>query len=153
MGLRHHSPTPQGAAVVAVPSSDRHHDGSGGDEVVLVVADLVAAVVMRSDGDGVAVVMMVRVWWLWWCRGDVDSDEGGVACHRCWWCDGVDRDDEDGVVAATSSPEKVGVRRKNPPEKFSGGLGRTGLRGGVVPEKLERREEKRENLGCDVCRV
>nr|GEW43413.1 hypothetical protein [Tanacetum cinerariifolium] len=26
-GLRHHSPTPQGAAVVAVPSSDRHHDG------------------------------------------------------------------------------------------------------------------------------
>nr|GFA50896.1 hypothetical protein [Tanacetum cinerariifolium] len=25
--LRHHSPTPQGAAVVAVPSSDRHHDG------------------------------------------------------------------------------------------------------------------------------
>ncbi|GJY85882.1 reverse transcriptase domain-containing protein [Tanacetum coccineum] len=27
LGLRHHSPTPQGAAVVAVPSSDRHHDG------------------------------------------------------------------------------------------------------------------------------
>nr|GFA94415.1 hypothetical protein [Tanacetum cinerariifolium] len=26
-GLRHHSPTPQGAAVVVVPSSDRHHDG------------------------------------------------------------------------------------------------------------------------------
>nr|GEW79891.1 hypothetical protein [Tanacetum cinerariifolium] len=26
-GLRHHSPTPQGEAVVAVPSSDRHHDG------------------------------------------------------------------------------------------------------------------------------
>nr|GEW66043.1 retrovirus-related Pol polyprotein from transposon TNT 1-94 [Tanacetum cinerariifolium] len=26
-GLRHHSPTPQGAAVVAVPSSERHHDG------------------------------------------------------------------------------------------------------------------------------
>ncbi|GKF02726.1 hypothetical protein Tco_0029649 [Tanacetum coccineum] len=25
MGLRHHSPTPQGAAVMAVPSSDRHH--------------------------------------------------------------------------------------------------------------------------------
>ncbi|GJR55636.1 hypothetical protein Tco_1406157 [Tanacetum coccineum] len=25
MGLRHHSPTPQGAAVVAVPSSERHH--------------------------------------------------------------------------------------------------------------------------------
>ncbi|GKB09883.1 hypothetical protein Tco_0843806 [Tanacetum coccineum] len=27
MGLRHHSPTPQGAAVVVVPSFDRHHDG------------------------------------------------------------------------------------------------------------------------------
>nr|GEX61356.1 putative reverse transcriptase domain-containing protein [Tanacetum cinerariifolium] len=27
-GLRHHSPTPQGAAVVAVRSSDRHHDGA-----------------------------------------------------------------------------------------------------------------------------
>nr|GEW65648.1 hypothetical protein [Tanacetum cinerariifolium] len=27
LGLRHHSPTPQGAVVVAVPSSDRHHDG------------------------------------------------------------------------------------------------------------------------------
>nr|GEX12429.1 reverse transcriptase domain-containing protein [Tanacetum cinerariifolium] len=26
-GLHHHSSTPQGAAVVAVPSSDRHHDG------------------------------------------------------------------------------------------------------------------------------
>nr|GFC39945.1 hypothetical protein [Tanacetum cinerariifolium] len=26
-GLRHHIPTPQGAAVVAVPSFDRHHDG------------------------------------------------------------------------------------------------------------------------------
>nr|GEW79193.1 hypothetical protein [Tanacetum cinerariifolium] len=26
-GLRHHSPTPHGAAVLAVPSSDRHHDG------------------------------------------------------------------------------------------------------------------------------
>ncbi|GKB61020.1 hypothetical protein Tco_0917206 [Tanacetum coccineum] len=26
-GLRCHSPTPHGAAVVAVPSSDRHHDG------------------------------------------------------------------------------------------------------------------------------
>nr|GEU62175.1 hypothetical protein [Tanacetum cinerariifolium] len=26
-GLRHHSPIPQGAAVVAVPSSDRHHNG------------------------------------------------------------------------------------------------------------------------------
>nr|GFA55786.1 hypothetical protein [Tanacetum cinerariifolium] len=26
-GLRHHSLTPQGAAVMAVPSSDRHHDG------------------------------------------------------------------------------------------------------------------------------
>nr|GFB20410.1 hypothetical protein [Tanacetum cinerariifolium] len=25
--LRHHSPTPQGAIVVAVPSSDCHHDG------------------------------------------------------------------------------------------------------------------------------
>ncbi|GJY40736.1 SKP1-like protein 1A [Tanacetum coccineum] len=25
-GLRRHSPTPHGAAVVAVPSSDRHHD-------------------------------------------------------------------------------------------------------------------------------
>nr|GFB70318.1 hypothetical protein [Tanacetum cinerariifolium] len=27
VGLCHHSPTPQGAAVVAVPSFDRHHDG------------------------------------------------------------------------------------------------------------------------------
>nr|GEU51633.1 hypothetical protein [Tanacetum cinerariifolium] len=26
-GLRHHSLTPQGAAVVAVPSSDSHHNG------------------------------------------------------------------------------------------------------------------------------
>ncbi|GJW12886.1 hypothetical protein Tco_1578713 [Tanacetum coccineum] len=26
-GLRRHSPTPHGAAVVAVPLSDRHHDG------------------------------------------------------------------------------------------------------------------------------
>ncbi|GKA32070.1 hypothetical protein Tco_0718437 [Tanacetum coccineum] len=26
-GLRRHSPTPHGAAVVVVPSSDRHHDG------------------------------------------------------------------------------------------------------------------------------
>ncbi|GKF37849.1 hypothetical protein Tco_0114607 [Tanacetum coccineum] len=29
-GLRRHSPTPLGAAVVAVPSSDRHHDGGVG---------------------------------------------------------------------------------------------------------------------------
>ncbi|GKE10497.1 hypothetical protein Tco_1414048 [Tanacetum coccineum] len=50
-----------------------------------------------------AVVIMVRVWWLWWCRGDGHSDEGGVACHRLM----VDQDDEDGVVTATSSPEKV----------------------------------------------
>nr|GFC79891.1 hypothetical protein [Tanacetum cinerariifolium] len=27
IGLRHHSPTPQGAAAVAVPSPDRHHNG------------------------------------------------------------------------------------------------------------------------------
>nr|GEV41977.1 pyruvate, phosphate dikinase regulatory protein, chloroplastic [Tanacetum cinerariifolium] len=27
VGLRHHSPTPQGAAMVVVPSSDRYHDG------------------------------------------------------------------------------------------------------------------------------
>nr|GEX19320.1 hypothetical protein [Tanacetum cinerariifolium] len=31
--LRHHSPTPQGAAVVAVPLSDRHHDGGKNSKV------------------------------------------------------------------------------------------------------------------------
>ncbi|GJY74696.1 hypothetical protein Tco_0479127 [Tanacetum coccineum] len=39
-GLRRHSPTPHGAAVVAVPSSDRHHDGGG--SVVAVGDGLVA---------------------------------------------------------------------------------------------------------------
>ncbi|GJS36460.1 hypothetical protein Tco_0534842 [Tanacetum coccineum] len=39
-GLRRHSPTPHGAAMVAVPSSDRHHDGGG--SVVVVGDGLVA---------------------------------------------------------------------------------------------------------------
>ncbi|GJX02991.1 hypothetical protein Tco_0188907 [Tanacetum coccineum] len=76
MGLRHHSPTPQGAAVVAVPSSDRHHDGGGG---VTVMVDL------------------------WWKRGGVprkfgDSSEGRVVVRSDvvrWWPeegeDGTDR--------------------------------------------------------------
>ncbi|GJX00378.1 MAK10-like protein [Tanacetum coccineum] len=55
---------PEQAFVEYASSRTDEAGGSGGDEVVLVVADLVAAVVMRSDGDGVAVVMMVRVWWL-----------------------------------------------------------------------------------------
>ncbi|GJR99624.1 hypothetical protein Tco_0316133 [Tanacetum coccineum] len=78
MGLPHHNPTPQGAAVVAVPSSDRHHDGASGARC-------------GSRGD-VGVVVSKVVSWRWvggddgrrlgWCRlwdgGCGDGDEGGV---------------------------------------------------------------------------
>ncbi|GJZ47930.1 RNA-directed DNA polymerase, eukaryota, reverse transcriptase zinc-binding domain protein, partial [Tanacetum coccineum] len=74
LGLRHHSPTPQGAAVVAVPSSDRHHDGGEG----------------VGYGDGLHGIGGGRLRWCgsevvlrWWCmrrcgRSDEDGGEDGV---------------------------------------------------------------------------
>ncbi|GJY23408.1 hypothetical protein Tco_0397066 [Tanacetum coccineum] len=93
LGLRHHSPTPHGAAVVAVPSFDRHHDGGlAADRPYSTPIQIKSTTRLRDEDES---------------GGDDDDDEGGVACRRCWWCDGVDRDDGDGVVVATSLPEKV----------------------------------------------
>nr|GEZ38750.1 hypothetical protein [Tanacetum cinerariifolium] len=48
-GLRRHSPTPHGAAVVAVPSSNRYHDGAAGKAVVVTVV-VVSAVSWTKGG-------------------------------------------------------------------------------------------------------
>ncbi|GJU23780.1 hypothetical protein Tco_1157122 [Tanacetum coccineum] len=74
MGLRHHSPTPQGAAVVAVPSSDRHHDGGG--YMVAVGDGLVAwrgrRWLCRGGGGGTRLVEMEVM-----VASNEDDSEGG----------------------------------------------------------------------------
>ncbi|GJR63158.1 hypothetical protein Tco_1505320 [Tanacetum coccineum] len=98
-GLCRHSPTPHGAAVVAVPSSDRHHDGGNSSRFLggfmgvspAVTADtpLIAAPWRRLrghergglDDDGGVVTMACKVgddgglgWWRW-RGGSVSSPE------------------------------------------------------------------------------
>ncbi|GKC41404.1 hypothetical protein Tco_1059126, partial [Tanacetum coccineum] len=101
LGLRHHSPTPQGAAVVAVLSSDRHHDG-GNRSGVLGGFMVFRGGVNHGCGQPMAVprqrqrlvepplLLWCRQWWCgselvlrWWCmrrcgRSDEDGGEDGV---------------------------------------------------------------------------
>ncbi|GJU55271.1 hypothetical protein Tco_1228985 [Tanacetum coccineum] len=126
------SPTPHGAAVVAVPSSDRHHDGGcrrlcrggGGGTRLVEMEVIVASNEDDSEGSSGGVVMMGKrrgrglkqreAWQRRGCAGAVtrwgDKDSG-------------DRDDEDGVVAVTSSPKKVAG-------KTAGGGAENGEEGG-----------------------
>ncbi|GKB14807.1 hypothetical protein Tco_0848730 [Tanacetum coccineum] len=68
-GLRRHSPTPHGAAVVAVPSSDRHHDGG-----------------KKSKVFGGSWECFAGCWRQpWWLCGD----DGGNKVRRRW-CEGGD---------------------------------------------------------------
>nr|GEZ00488.1 hypothetical protein [Tanacetum cinerariifolium] len=81
-GLRHHSPTAQGAAVVAVPPSDRHHNG-GKQEIGICISPtqrwwlifhpqptMAAAAAEKAAAVAAVVVGVSGVGWWQWGSGD-----------------------------------------------------------------------------------
>ncbi|GJV44622.1 hypothetical protein Tco_1429158 [Tanacetum coccineum] len=99
-------PTPQGAAVVAVPSSDRHYDGGVSSRLSH----------DGCDGDGLG---GCRGCWRWSggrssvaCDDEVEEMKMKVVVmmmtRGCWWCDGVDRDDGDGVDMVAGERQRRG---------------------------------------------
>ncbi|GJV76493.1 putative reverse transcriptase domain-containing protein [Tanacetum coccineum] len=77
-GLRRHSPTPHGAAVVAVPSSDRHHDGGLAADSPYWSATHGRATAAAAAGKAGAVVVVPAVVTQMVARSDEDGGEDGV---------------------------------------------------------------------------
>ncbi|GJV38988.1 hypothetical protein Tco_1417428 [Tanacetum coccineum] len=77
-GLRRHSPTPHGAAVVAVPSSDRHHDGGLAADSPYRSATHGRATAAAAAGKAAAVVVVPAVVTQMVARSDEDGGEDGV---------------------------------------------------------------------------